>query len=78
MVIKATSNKTGQLSLWLKQWVGACECRQYHIARKFGQELNLADCLESARAKILADLNLAVRYGIVIHTYIYVRTIGGF
>ena len=31
--------------------------------------LNLADCLEAVRAKILADLNLAVLYGIAIGIY---------
>ena len=36
---------------------------------KIWQGLNLADRLESARAKILADLNLAVLYGIDIHIY---------
>ena len=32
---------------------------------------NLADCLESAQAKTLADLNLAVHYGIVMRIYAY-------
>ena len=29
------------------------------------------DCQKSTRAKILADLNLAVRYGIVMYIYAY-------
>ena len=38
-------------------------------SRIIWRELNLADRLESARAKILVDLNLVVRYGIAIHIY---------
>ena len=37
---------------------------------KYWRGLNLAVELKIANARILADLNLAVRYGIAIHTYI--------
>ena len=36
----------------------------------FVWSLNLADCPELARTKILADLNLTVWYGIVIRIYV--------
>ena len=42
---------------------------QLPYSRKIWQELNLADSLESARAKISADLNMAVPYGIAIRIY---------
>ena len=53
--------------------------RAIPYSRKIWRELNLADCLESARARILADL--IWRFGIVsscVYTRIRTTCIGGF
>ena len=44
-------------------------CSYIPYSRKYWRELNLAVGSPIAIANILADLNLAVRYGIAIHIY---------
>ena len=39
-------------------------------SRKYWRELNLAVGSQMAIAKVLADLNLAIRYGIAIRIYV--------
>ena len=38
-------------------------------SQKYWRELNLVVCSQTGITKILADFNLAVQYGIAIHTY---------
>ena len=59
----------GRSHLYLTATLRVLPNLQVPYRQKIWQELNLADRLESARAKILADLNLAVRYGIAIRIY---------
>ena len=49
-----------------------------YSSRKYWWELNLAVEPKMAIARILADLNLAVRYGIAICIYMRVGNFGGY
>ena len=47
-----------------------CRSGRIHVAENISRELNLAVKPQIAITRILADLNLAVRYGIAIRIYV--------